>query len=132
MLGDNASGSKPIAGAGLVDFRLPDDDGEQVGGYEAPPVRPQTVALNYALDLSRDGEMSGDLTVTFYLAGNGENLWASGNQLGEAISVDVGRTAQTLSGTLELNQAQIDAMISGQMVIGARLKGDVSGEATIS
>ena len=132
MLGDDASGSQQIANAGPVEMRLPDPDGRQVSGYQIPSVRPATVALDYALNLQRDGQMDGDVTVTFYLAASKDDLWKSESQLGEPISVSLAETAQTLSGTLELSSAQIDALMSGNMVIGAELTGTATGQATIS
>ncbi|HGY08825.1 MAG TPA: hypothetical protein ENK37_02065 [Oceanithermus profundus] len=132
MLGDDASGSRQIASAGPVEMLLPGPDGRQVSGYEVPPIRPATVALDYALDLQRDGQMEGDVTVTFYLAASESDLWKAESQLGEPLAVSLAETAQTLSGTLELNGAQIDALMSGNMVIGAKLTGTATGQATIS
>ena len=132
MLGDDASGSQQIASAGPVEMMLPSPEGEQVSGYQVPPMRPATVALDYALDLQVDGEMTGSVTVTFYLAASKDDLWKSESQIGEPKSVNLSEAAQTLSGTLELNGAQIDALMSGNMVIGAKLTGTATGQATIS
>jgi len=132
MLGDDASGSRQITNAGPVEMLLPSAEGLQVSGYDIPPARPATVALDYALNLWRDGQMEGNVTVTFYLAANESDLWQAESQLGDPLTVNLAETAQTFSGTLELNSAQIDALMSGNMVIGAKLSGTATGQATIS
>ncbi|WP_457631008.1 hypothetical protein [Oceanithermus sp.] len=132
MLGDNASGSQSVVATGSLDFRLPDVSGQQVSGYDEIPMRPASVSLDYELSLEQDGDLSGTAQVTFYMAASSADLWDSANQLGEAQQVDMSRQQQTVSGTLALNDAQIDALMSGEFVVGARLSGNVTGSANLS
>lgn len=131
MLGDNASGSQSLVTTGNLDLRLPDADGETVSGYDTIQIKPSLVSLGYRLELTQDGDLSGNAEVTFYLAAPGANLWDSANQLGEAQQVDMGQASQIVSGTLNLNAAQIDALMAGEIVMGARVAGNVTGSATV-
>ena len=132
MLGDNANGSQSLVATGNLDLRLPDADGETVSGYDTIQVRPSMVSLDYQLELAQDGDLSGNAEVTFYLAAPGTNLWDGANQLGEPQQVDMSQAGQTISGTLNLNATQIDALMAGEIVMGARVSGNVTGSATVS
>ena len=131
-LGEQASGSEPVSASGTLDLQLPDASGYAISGFEAPALRPSSVALDYTLTLEQDGGLSGDAELTFYLAASGDDLWSAANQLGEPVSVDLGQTEQTLTGQLALSPAQIDALMSGSLKVGATLTGNATGTANVS
>ncbi len=132
MLGDDAGGRQQLAGGGPAEMLLPGPEGRRVSGYEVPQAHPATVVLDYAVDLQIDSRMEGELTVAFYLAASESDLWKSESRLGEPKPVDLSEASQTVSGALELNDRQVDALMSGSMVIGAKLSGTATGQATLS
>ncbi len=131
LLGDDASGSRSVVADGDIEFRLPGDEGQALSGYETLGVRPAAVDLVYRLELSRDGNLAGEAFITFYLAAPGANLWSDDNRLGEAQRLDLQREIQEIAGTLSLSRSQIEALVSGEIVIGAMISGNASGSASI-
>ena len=132
MLGENASGSENIVATGELDLRLPDDEGETISGYETIQFKPSMVNLNYELDISQDGNLQGSAEIAFYLTSPGGDLWDSTNMIGEAQQIDLSQNNQSISGTINLNSKQIDALMAGEITIGAKLSGDVTGSATVN
>jgi len=132
MLGNSASGERPIAATGNLDLKLPDEDGEKISGYETIQLKPSMVSLEYQLDLSQNGNLTGNAEMAFYLASPEGFLWDDENQLGEAKEVNMSLKNQTVSGTLSLNPAQIDALMAGEIAMGAKVTGNVTGSATLS
>ena len=114
------------------DLYLPGDDGQVVSGYDAIQLRPASVSLDYELELGQDGDLSGTAEVAFYMAESSDVLWDDASKLGEAREIDLSQRSQTLSGTLLLNAAQIDALVSGEFVVGARISGQGEGSAIVS
>ncbi|WP_457636689.1 hypothetical protein [Oceanithermus sp.] len=132
ILGENASGSEEVTATGNLDLKLPGPNGETVSDYQTIPYKPASVNLDYKLYLSQDGNLQGNAQVTFYLAAPGADLWDSQNQVGEPVSVDMSQPQQTISGTLTLSPAQIDALMAGEIVVGAEISGNVTGSANVS
>ncbi|WP_457629809.1 hypothetical protein [Oceanithermus sp.] len=131
-LGDRVSGSETVSATGRLDLQLPDANGYTVSGFEAPALRPNSVVLDYALTLEQNGGLSGDAELTFYLAASDDDLWSAANQLGEPVDVDLNLDTQTLTGQLALSPAQIDALMSGSLKVGATLTGNATGTANVS
>ena len=131
-LGDRASGSETVSATGTLDLQLPDANGYAVSGFEVPALRPSSVVLDYALTLEQDGGLSGEAELTFYLASATDDLWSAANQLGDPVGVNLDLTTQTLTGELALSPAQIDALMSGNLKVGATLTGTASGTANVS
>jgi len=121
--GSETGSGQIIVSSGGFDVYLPDSDGQVVSGYRALEVQPAAVSLDYELDLRQDGSLSGSAEVAFYMAAPGDYLWVSDNQLGDPQTVDFGQAAQTVMGTLSLSAEQIDALMAGEFVVGARISG---------
>jgi len=133
LLGDDASGQQQVTVTdGTFDIYLPGEDGQTVSGYNAIQFSPASVSLEYELEISQEGDLSGTAEVTFYMAKSSDVLWDDANKLGGAQELDLGQQSQTVSGTLSLSPAQIDALMSGEFVIGARISGQGTGSAIVS
>ena len=132
LLGDEVSGEQSISAAGDLDLRLPADEGVAISGYEAIEYKPATVSLDYGLNLAQDGGLEGEAEVAFYLAAPGDYLWDDDNLLGDPQRIEMDDTSQVVEGVLSLNQNQIDALVGGEIVVGARITGNVTGSARVS
>ena len=130
---DADTGSHTVTATGNLDLKLPDASGYEVSDYEVPSLQPNQVELEYRLELTQDGGLSGDVELRFYLAPatQADELWTGDWQLGGAIAVDLSETTETYSGRLELSPQQIDALMSGGIRIGARVFGAANGTATV-
>ena len=134
-LGEQASGSRQVVApqGQELELMLPDGEGYTASGYDTIGVRPSSVRLDYAMELSQaDGQLSGNARLTFYMAAPGDDLWTDANRIGEPVDLDLDLSKLDLSGSLSLNGAQIDALMSGAVTVGARISGSSSGSADVS
>jgi len=134
-LGDQTSGSRQVqAPPGQeLELLLPGEEGYTASGYDTISVRPASVRLDYALELNQaDGQLSGDAQLGFYMAAPDADLWAEGNRIGEPVDLDLDQSSLDLAGSLSLNDAQIDALMSGAVTVGVRIHGSASGSAEVS
>jgi len=131
-LGENVSGTAYISTNGNLNLQLPDANGITFSDFDTIELRPSMVGLDYQLDLSQNGNLQGVVQVTFYLAAPGADLWDSNNRLGEPKQVNMTLSRQTLSGSLSLNDSQIDALMAGTIVVGVKITGNVTGSANVS
>ncbi len=125
--------------AGEVDLRIPTDAGECIDiSDEGFTITVESAQLHWNLAATYDGpDLSGMLQARFYVAGEGEDVFAARHTLGPVFTLNLDRTETRLAGTAVLNPAQLRAINDGVICWGLSVTGrDVTaaedGTASIS